>query len=905
MPAKPLCSRLIGFLTILFVLMAVAPASAAPQTIQEDIKVAVLPFKVNASEDLQYLEESFPALLNERLAESGFKVADQKQVKKFIADQAVMEVNREGAQQLALLLNSGFAIYGDFSQFGDTFIIDAKVVDAFGDKDPVSIQVQKSGVLNLLPAVDELVNKMRSILLRQDVIAEVEVRGNKILDKEVVLMRLPIQKGQILTVSVVNDALKNIYDLGYFDDVKVIVDDLPEGKKVIFEVREKPRVDSIAIRGDDEKTDEILEMIATKKGAVVNPKVLADDIKTISDLYRKDGFYKAKVTHEIKSNDAGLASLSFVIDPGQKMYVEEIVIDGAKQVDPDDVKDVLALQERGMLSWFTDSGVLKEEYLERDAAAIMAFYNNNGFLHARVGSPDIEVTDAGLRIVYRVWEGQRFKMGETRFKGDLIESPEKLKDVVGVDDLAVDEEWFNRSLIREDVRKLTEYYNDYGYAHADVEIHLEDIEDAGIVNVEFTVSKHQRVHVRRVLIEGNTATRDNVILREMRLADGDMYSGSKVNRSMQRLNALGYFENVDISPVQTGNPDEMDLLVKVKDAPTGNIGGGIGYSSYDGVYFAAQVSERNLFGKGYQLAFSGSFSSKNTEFSLDFVNPYVFDSDVGMSVNLYNNSKDESDYDLYETGMDTSFFYPIGEYTKLNWTYGARYYEITNVSADASNSTRNDAGAHFASTVTATVSRDTRNSSQFTTSGTVTTLGLTVGGGPLGGTDDFVKELGYFDYYTELFEDLVFHGKAHVGFVHENLSGDDIPSAQRFKLGGINSVRGYSNYKITAYDSNGTLGGNKDFYTNLELLYLLSEEYGVQLVTFFDAGNVWKEGEMFFEQVDRGGIEAPSLGVYKSVGAGFRWLSPMGPIRVEFGHGLDELYDSGRNKVELMMGQSF
>ncbi|WP_245628586.1 outer membrane protein assembly factor BamA [Salidesulfovibrio brasiliensis] len=659
------------------------------------------------------------------------------------------------------------------------------------------------------------------------------------------------------------------------------------------------------MRGDDDKTEDILETIVTKKGAVVNPKVLADDIKTISDMYRKDGFYKAKVTHEIESNDSGLAKLTFVIEPGQKMYVEDIVIDGAKQVDPDDVKDVLALQERGMLSWFTDSGVLKEEFLERDAAAIMAFYNNNGFLQARVGSPDIEVTDDGLRIVYRVWEGPRFKMGETRFKGDLIESPEKLKEVVGVDDLAVDDEWFNRSLIREDVKNLTEYYNNYGYAHADVQIHLEDLPEAGIVNVEYTIAKHQRVHIRRVLIEGNTATRDNVILREMRLADGDMYSGSKVNRSMQRLNALGYFETVDISPVQTGNPDEMDLLVKVKDAPTGNIGGGIGYSSYDGVYLAAKISERNLFGKGYQLAFSGAFSSKKTEFSLDFVNPYIYDSDVGMKVNLFSNARDESDYDLYEVGSNLSFFYPIGEYTKLNWSYGARYYEITNVSSDASNSTREDAGSHFASTASGTITRSTLNSTQFPSDGTKTSLSLIMGGGILGGTDDFMKELGTFDYYTELYEDLVFHGKAAMGFVHENLSNSDIPTSQRFKLGGISSVRGYSNYKITAYDDNGTLGGNKQLYTNLELLYLLSEEYGIQLVTFFDAGNVWKEGEMFFEQVDRKGIEAPSLGVYKSVGAGFRWLSPMGPIRVEYGHGLDDLYDSGTNKVELMMGQSF
>lgn len=906
MPAKPARSYFICILGILLLLLSAVSAFAQePQGVQEDISVAVMPFSINASEDLQYLEESFPELLGERLREAGFQVPEQDRVRNLLAENPGLE-GVDGARELALLAGTGFAVYGDFSQFGETFVIDAKVIDAFGDKKPVSIQVQKSGVLNLLPAVDELVNRMRSSLLRQDVVAEIEVRGNKILDKEVVLMRLPIREGDILTASVVNKSLKSIYDLGYFDDVKVILDDLPEGKKVIFQVREKPRVDSIAVRGDDDMTEEILEAVVTKKGAVVNPKVLAQDMKTIRDMYRKEGYYKAKITHELQGGDEGLARLTFVIDPGPELYVEEIVIDGAKQVDPDDVKDVLVLQERGLLSLFTNSGVLREDMLERDAAAIMAFYSNHGFLQAKVGKPDIEVMDDGLRIVYRVWEGPRFKMGETRFKGDLIDTPEKLKTIVGVDDLAAEEEWFNRSLIREDIQKLTDYYNNYGYAHADVEVHLEDFPDAGLVNVEYTVVKHQRVHVRRVLIEGNTTTRDNVILREMRLADGDMYSGKKINRSTQRLNNLGYFETVDVSPVPTGNPDEMDLLVKVKDAPTGNIGGGIGYSSYDGVFLAGKISERNLFGKGYQLSFSGSFGARNTAYNLKFVNPYLYDTDVGMSINAHRNTTDKDEYKIDSTGAGLAFFYPIGEYTNLNWKYNAAYYDIYDLSDDASDDTKDDEGSHLVSSFTGTFNRSTVNSRRFPSDGSKLTASVTVGGGPLAGTDHFIKEQGTYEYYTELYEDLVFHGKGKIGFLHDNiLNDDDLPTNQRFKLGGMGSVRGYSNYKITALEDNGdTIGGNKELFTNLELLYLLSEEYGIQLVSFLDAGNVWKEGEMFFEQVERI-EEAPSLGLYKSVGVGFRWLSPMGPIRVEFGHGLDELHDSGNNKVEFMMGQNF
>ena len=207
-------------------------------------------------------------------------------------------------------------------------------------------------------------------------------------------MRLTLQKGDLLTAKTVNTALKNIYDLGYFDDVRVKVTPADEGKRVTFVVEEKPRILAVGVTGSDNiDWEDIVEAMSTKKGGVVNPKVLAEDIRVIREMYRKDGYYKAKVTHEIEDAGNGTARLTLIVDEGRKLYIENVVIDGAEQVDPDDVKDVLALQERGMFSFITDTGVLKEELLERDTSAIQAFYQSKGFLNIKVGRPEVEIKE--------------------------------------------------------------------------------------------------------------------------------------------------------------------------------------------------------------------------------------------------------------------------------------------------------------------------------------------------------------------------------------------------------------------------------------------------------------------------------------------------------------------------------
>ena len=891
----------------LFLLTAPAVVQAA-DGFNQDVSIAVLPFEVNAGDDLTYLRESLPELLADRLQEAGFTVIDSEAVRAVLDENPNVKFSPEFARDVAKRVAAEFTVYGTLNQIGDSLNLDTRLVDALAPGSGKRISVSKEGLINLLPAVDSLVDRMRMDLLRQDVVAEVDVAGTQVLDKEVVLMRLTMQKGDILTAKTVNTALKNVYDLGYFDDVQVQVENVEDGKRVVYVVTEKPRIQAVSVRGSDEiDADDIIEAVSTKKGGVVNPKVLSDDIRVIREMYRKEGHYKAKVTHEIDDAGAGVARLTFVIDEGPELYIENVIIDGAEQMDQDDIKDFLALKERGFLSWIDNTGVLKEELLERDASAIMAFYQSKGFLTAKVGRPEIDIKDDGIDVIYKVWEGDRYKMGQTLFKGDLIDEPGKLLEVTHIDTLFEDEEYFDRTMIKADVEALTTHYNNYGYAYADVGVNLQDNPETKVVDVVYNIAKHQRVHIRRVLIEGNNRTRDNVIMREMRLADGDRFHGEKLQRSHQRLTNIDYFEKVDISPVPTGNPEEMDLIVKVKDKSTGSISGGIGFSTYDGVFFGGSIKETNLFGRGYSIGFDGQIGGSSTAFTTYFTNPHINDTDLGFGVTLNKTDKEYSQYDISSAGGNLNFFYPLGEYTTFKWGYGLDVYSIYDVDNDASEEVKDDEGDHVASSLSGIITRDTRDKYVGTTDGTLATFKLVYGGGAIGGTDHFVKYTGSFDWYTPVFEKVVFHSKFWAGYVHENFNNDEIPTAQRFELGGVGTIRGYSNYDIVPTESatsSSTIGGNKAFYTNLELKRPISEELGITALVFFDAGNAWQEDEMFFDSVERYG-EKPSFGLYKSVGTGLNWYSPMGPVGFVYGYALDPLENASRHKFELIMGRPF
>ncbi|WP_320169448.1 outer membrane protein assembly factor BamA [Maridesulfovibrio sp.] len=871
------------------------------------IVIAVLPFEVNADADAQYLKDSLPTLISDRLREAGFRVVGQDRVTKLVDEQGFEYLNLQAAKDMALLAGAGYSVYGSFSQIGEDISLDVRLVEAFGLKSAVPLFVTKKGLINLLPAVDELISKMKLELLSQDKIAAIEVRGTRVLDKDVILMRTNIKTGDIYTPSKINADLKNIYALGYFDDVKVKVTDVPGGKKIVFDVKEKPRIQAISVTGADAiDSEDILAAVNSKKGAVLNPKVLSDDLNTLREMYRKEGYYKAKIDYSVEG-EGPQARLNINIDEGKKLYIEGIRIEGAKQLDPEEIKAQLALTERGWLSWFTKTGVLKEELLERDSAAILAYYGNRGFIDAKVGEPELEIKDDGIYVTFKVSEGDRYKVGSVAFRGDLIVKKSRLCELISADDMAAGAEYLDRSVLREDMKAISEFYSNYGYAYAEANIQMDQNTEDKTVAVTFVISKRQKVYIRRVIIEGNGKTRNNVILREMRLTDGDQFSGARLQRSIVRLNKLDYFSEVDIEPVPTGDPSEMDLKVKVKDKNTGMVSGGIGYSTSDGVFVTAKISERNLFGRGWNFSLSGGWSSKNISYGLDFYNPRVNDSKWGAGAATYWRNEDYDDYDKETIGGALSAGYPLGEYTNFFSNYRLENYNVTEVSSTAADSIKEMEGNNWSSVVTAGLKRDTTNKAFNPSTGTLNEAKVEMGGGVLLGDDAFVKYTFDSNYFTPVFWDLIFHWKGSVGFIHDNFGDGDIPAFERFYLGGINNVRGYSSRMISPRDSSSgdRIGGNKMLYMNFELLFPINEEFGLVGVTFFDMGNSWDDGQSFFYDTKQDDGDSLPLGLYKSIGAGIRWFSPMGPIRVEYGYGLDKLKDSGRHKIEFSMGQFF
>lgn len=885
-------------LVLALCLFCTTPCFAEPAN-----KVIILPFAVNAAPDLAYLEESLPKLLHDRLTAMGFEVVSEEETMRLLQEQHVEYLNLDVAKDMALLSGAGYAVYGSFSQVGETISIDTRLVDAFGIREPKPFFVVKEGVINILPAVDETAAKIQTGMQQKDRIAAIDVRGNEILDDDVVLMRLKVQPGDPYDPKVVNAELKNLYDLGYFDDIEIALEDSTEGKRLIINVKEKPLIQAISVEGAKElDADDLLAAIATKTGAVLNPRVLADDMGKIRELYRKDGFYNAKVDYKLDQADAKRARLNIVVDEGNKLYVTDIIIQGAKQLEPSELKSQLALSERGMFSWVTGSGILREEILDRDAAALEAYYGNRGFLNAKVGQPEVQYSDKGITVIFQVEEGTRYKVASVNFSGDMIAAPADLNTVVALDDLAKSKEFFDRSVMRSDLQKLTEHYSNFGYAFAEADVKMARNEEDSSLDITYVMSKGTMVSINRVLIEGNSKTRDNVIRREMRLADGDLYNGSQLRRSNTRLNKLDFFETVEITPEPTGSPNALNLRVKVKEKPTGQFSAGVGYSSYSQVFFSGQILERNLFGMGYQLGFTGTISARSADYTATFWNPHYDDTNLGMGLSLYNKMDEYSDYDKKSVGGRLLFGYPLGEYTNLSWNYRLEQYTIEDVDDDADKVIKDIEGDNWASSVYASIKRDTTDRRINPTKGTTYQFSTEYGGGVLGGDDDFIKYIADTNHYYPIFLETIIHLHAQAGYIMEN-GGEEIPPFERFYLGGMNSVRGYEERTISplyddkdasaGYEEGDEKGGNKSFFFNAEYLVPIHKEMGILGLVFFDTGNAWDDDET----VD--------FDLYSSVGAGVRWYSPLGPLRLEYGYPLDEIDNERKGRVEFSVGQFF
>ena len=701
----------------------------------------------------------------------------------------------------------------------------------------------------------------------------VKVTGNKRIEDAAILRMVSVKPGDVYNKDVLSDDLLAVYRMGYFDDVRVAIEKDADGVTVIFKVSERPTVRDISFSGNTVFTDEKLkENVDISTGSILNINALKRNVSAIESLYKDKNYHNVSVNYEIHKLKHNQADIEFVISEGEKSYIRKIIFEGNHAYTDKELKKKMKTEEKGFFSFFTSSGDLKMEDLDQDIVTLSDFYHDNGFADARVSDPDIRFDGKWIYITIKIDEGPRYRVSKVDFTGDLIFDKKDLYKRIKIDS----ETFFNQKVLQQDVLTLSDMYADKGFAKADIYPEIMRDMEKKKVDIRFNIRKNKPIYFERIIIEGNTKTRDKVIRRELSVFEQARYNATKLKRSVRNLYRLDYFENVDVKTRQGSADDKMILDIGVKEKSTGAFSFGAGYSAMDKLYVMASVSERNFLGRGQFLQFKVQTGSRAREYSFGFTEPWLFDIPLSAGVQVYSWQRDYDEYERHSKGGELRFGYPLFDYTRGYLAYSYDESRISNV--DYAYSYLIPEETLTESSLTAQLVYDSRDRAINPSEGSRHLISLQYAG--LGGNVGFLKGLIEAGHYFPLFWHTVFFLHGETGYVYR-LSGKELPDYEKFYLGGINSLRGFDWRGVSAYDSNGNqVGGNEYVQFNAEYIFPIIRKAELMGLVFYDTGNVYKKGD----SIDLSNLR-------KSAGFGIRWYSPMGPIRLERGYILDRKKD--------------
>ncbi len=878
------------FKWLLFVLIVLVCGASA--IAQEEIRVVVLPFEVHGPERLDYLGEQIRELVEKQLGNEGLTVMESGGLLEGLP--GTEEASPDRLRKLGIRVGADGVIWGSFTQIGKRYSLDVKVIDSYGDAPPQPVYVEGEGLETLLDSVQRLARDVGMKVFRREKVAEVIITGNKRIESEAIKKIMKTKKGDIYLADYLRDDLKSIYKMGYFGDVRVESSSTPTGQVVTFRVAENETIRNIRIKGNKKFDDEkIKDGINVKSGSILNIIKLQDDLKQIKNLYKEKGYHHVKVTYEIEPVSENRADLDFVIAEGEKVLIKEIRFEGNKAYDSETLKDLIKTEEKGFFSWLTSSGDLDHEVLDQDVSKIAAHYHNSGYIQAKVAEPELIYKGKWIYINIKIDEGPQFKVGEVDIEGELIQPKGELLKQIKI----AKEKVYNRELIREDVLTLQDIYSDAGYAYADISPRIDQDPKKLTANITYLINKGTLVHFEKIIITGNTKTRDKVIRRELNVYEQELFSGKCLKRGVRNLYRLEFFENIKVNTSKGSADDKMVLKIDVTEKPTGAFSFGGGYSSMDGPFVVGSISQRNLFGRAQILNLKAQLGGESTTYSLGFTEPWLFDIPLSAGFDLYDMTRDYYTYDKDSIGGTLRFGYPVFDYTRASLSYNYDRANITNIDTDeAAKSIQDMVGKNVGHTITAILRRDSRDRLFNPTEGSNNSIMVEHAGTPMGGDIGFTKYVADSGWYIPLFWDTVglLHGR--IGYIQDYYPDYKMPDWERFYLGGMGSVRGYDWRDISPVDEEGNkIGGNKMAQFNVEVVFPLVKEAGLMGVLFHDWGNAYDNGE----DIDLGELR-------KSAGYGFRWYSPIGPIRLEYGYILDDKEDQkGKGRWEFTMGTVF
>lgn len=705
----------------------------------------------------------------------------------------------------------------------------------------------------------------------------IEVDGNRKIDRATILSKMTLKEGDLFAPEQIREDIKVLYRMGYFDRVEVETEGFEGGLAVTFKVHEKPFLIDVIYEGNENiDKDKLKEKVPVKTDTFLNMEEINSYVDKIKKVYEADAYYSAEVTPVIQFASEDQAVLTFLIKEGERAYVRSVRMKGNEAFSGKELRKQIETSKYFWLtSWMTESGRYKEETIQADLERLREHYLNHGYLQVQVAAPKVDLSEdkEWFDITFSIVEGDQFRIREIRYEGNKLFETERLINATKSKEGNI----FNRGQIRQDIMSMVDLYGERGYIFANVVPQLSPHLEDKTVDVTFHVTEDDPVKVREIHITGNDKTRDKVIRREIRVNEQELVNTKLLRRSFQRLNNLNFFENIDIVPEQV-EPGWVDLEVKVKEKPTGTFSVGGGYSSVDRFIIMTEVTQGNLFGRGQLLRARVDLGRRRTSNTLTFREPYLFDSNISGTVDLFNTVRIFSSYQEKRLGGDLILGRPFGEYVNGTVSYTVQTLEIFKVQQRAPDRIKDQAerGDTLTSALGFSLTRDTRDFIFDPTDGGRNSISLQYAGTFLGGDNDYYKVVFDSSRFFPLWREHVLSIRGRVGYA-VGIGDEELPIGERFYVGGINTVRGFKFGKAGPITSTGEiLGGNKELFMNVEYLIPLVPEAKIKWLFFYDIGRAFDDSEAIrFSELRQG------------AGFGIRWISPVGPLRLEMGANLD------------------
>ncbi len=708
--------------------------------------------------------------------------------------------------------------------------------------------------------------------------SQITVQGNSNTDVETIKSISGLKRNISLSSNDLNLALKNLYNSNLFENVQVI----PKGQTILIKVKENKRISRLVFEGNKKiEEKELLPIIKSKERQPFSRAQVVKDSRIISDFYRFKSRYSARVEPKIIERGKGFVDLVFEIDEGSILQISQINFAGNKAFSDRQLRDVIRSKTAGLFSSFFTSDNYSEDSQKADKYLLEKFYRDQGFPDAKVIASLGGLKNSGVSafLTYSIYEGPSFKFGDVSIKSMV----KGISSSIYEKSVAVSKGGnFNSSKIQEtlDNIKKVSVSNGYPFLIGKVD-KVRNFKDKEI-SLLFKIIEGPKLFVEQIEITGNTHTRDNVIRREFRVEEGDAFDPSMLKRSEEKLQSLGYFEEVKVNLRQGSSPQNAIVDINVKEAPTGALSLGLGYSTDTDVSAQFSFSESNFRGAGQGLRLSVSGSKDSSSVGLGFKERGFLGRDVLVSMDIdYTNSKPRSTgYTADIFAIKPSVGFNISLDTRVNFTYKYENLDVTAVGT--SEVLKQDLGKSTRSILDLSLRLDKRDSIIKPTKGYMVKFGSEISG--LGGDEQFIKSIASGKIYRGIYgNNIIFSTELEGGTL--SMGNGYSKVVDRFQLGG-RSFRGFKYSGIGPRELSGgsytiPLGGENYVIARFAASFPLGlpRELGLYGSVFAEAGTLWglKTDSSVAGLSDK--VALTDRNFRSSIGFAMNWETPIGPLQ--------------------------